>query len=101
MKVFPIEFSIIFFALVLIIFGLSKERYRVLQVTGGLIWMIMGILTLFPGYNLINWTTLTGKVLGFILIGIGFYISVEPAFSRDEQNEYFEQGNKRGGEDDF
>ena len=97
-KIFPLEFSIILFGLILIIFGLSKERYRILQVMGGLIWMVMGILTLFPGYSFINWTTLTGKVLGFILIGMGFYIFIEPSFSRDEQDKHFTQG---GGVDDF
>lgn len=90
-KIFPLEFSIVLFGLILVLFGLSKERYRLLQMMGGVIWIIMGVITLFPGYGLINWTTLTGKVLGFILIGMGFYFFVEPSFSRDEQDEYFTQ----------
>ena len=95
--VFPVEFSIILFALVLIIFGLTKERYRILQIIGGMIWIVIGVITLFPGYNLINWTTLTGKLLGFSLIGLGFYFLIENSFSRDEQDAYFTQ---RGGEND-
>lgn len=92
---FPIQLSFIIFSFFLICIGLIKERFRLFQFTGSILMMIMGILTLYPGYSFINWTTLTGLALGTILIGIGFYFLLEPAFSRDEQEEYFEQ---RGGE---
>ena len=94
-KDFPKEFSVILFGLLLIIFGLSKERYRMLKHIGGILWIIMGVITLYPGYGFINWTTLLGKVLGFILIGGGFYVWLEDSFSRDEQDAYFEQGEEK------
>jgi len=48
---FPKEFSVIFLGFILIMFGLFKERFRLLKHMGSLLLMVMGILTLFPGYN--------------------------------------------------
>ena len=93
---FPIQLSFIIFSFFLICIGLIKERFRLFQFTGSILMMIMGILTLYPGYSFINWTTLTGLALGTILIGIGFYFLLEPAFSRDEQEEHYDQ--RRGEE---
>lgn len=89
---FPSQFTIILFAILLLIIGIFKERFRLLQMVGSMLLIIMGILTLFPGYSFINWTTLMGLALGTILIGTGFYFLLEPAFSREEQEEHFEQG---------
>ena len=94
-QTFPKEFSVILFGLLLIVFGLSKERYRMLKHIGGILWIVMGVLTLYPGYGLINWTTLLGKAVGFILIGGGFYVWLEDSFSRDDQDAYFEQGGEK------
>ena len=94
-KPFPIQFSLIIFSFFLIVVGLVKERFRLFQLAGSIFMMVMGVLTLFPGYSFINWTTLTGLSLGTILIGMGFYFLLEPAFSREEQEEHFEQ---RGGD---
>ncbi len=89
---FPIQLSLIIFSFFLLVFGLVKERFRLFQFVGSILMMVMGVLTLYPGYSFINWTTLTGLALGTVLIGIGFYFLIEPAFSRDEQAEYFGQG---------
>lgn len=88
---FPAQFSIILFSFLLIVVGLVKERFRLFQYMGSILMIIMGVLTLYPGYGFINWTTLTGLSLGIILLGIGFYFLLEPAFSREEQEEYFGQ----------
>ena len=94
---FPIQFSLILFSFLSIGVGLVKERFRFFQYMGSILMMILGVLTLFPGYSFINWTTLTGLSLGTILIGMGFYFLLEPAFSREEQEEHFDQGSEGGG----
>ena len=94
---FPTAFVIIILGIVFVILGFFKERLKLFKHLGSIVLMVMGVLTLFPGYSFINWTTLTGKVMGFSLIALGFYFLIEDAFSRDEQDERFTQ---RGGEDE-
>ena len=77
--------------IILIMFGLLNERYTFLKMMGSFILMVMGVLTLFPGYNNISHTTLFGLVLGSTLIGIGFWFLIEDAFSRTKQQERFGQ----------
>ena len=88
---FPNQFAVILFALILIVFGLTNERYTLLKHMGSLIFMVMGVLTLFPGYNFINHTTLFGLALGSILVGIGFWFFIEDSFSRTAQEGRFNQ----------
>ena len=88
---FPQEFTLIIFGILFIVAGFVKERFRLLQFVGSVLLIVMGMLTLWPGYSFMNWTTLTGLTLGTILIGTGFYFMLEPAFSREKQDEYFEQ----------
>ncbi len=95
---FPTAFVIIILGIVFVILGLFNEKLRLFKHMGAIVLMVMGVITLFPGYSFINWTTLIGKVMGFSLIALGFYFLIEDSFSRDEQDEYFTQ---RGGGDDF
>ena len=94
-SVFPIQFSIILFAFVMIFFGLIKERYRMFKHVGSILLMIMGVLTLYPGYGFINWETLIGKALGFIFIGLGAYFFIEGSFSRKEQDDTYDQETEK------
>lgn len=89
---FPIQLSLIVLAFLLVGVGLTADRLRLMKHAGSILLMIMGVLTLWPGYSFINYSTLTGLALGTVLIGVGFYFLIEDAFSRDEQAEYFEQG---------
>lgn len=93
-QTFPLQFAVIFFAFLLIGSGLVQDRFRLFKYIGSLLLMVMGVLTLYPGYSFINWTTLMGKGIGFSSIGIGFYFLLEDAFSRDEQQDGLE--SKRG-----
>ena len=88
---FPFQFSIIALGFILICIGLMDSKLRLLKHSGSILIIVMGVLTLFPGYSFINWTTLTGKALGFIFIGLGFYFLIEDSFSRDEQEGKFGQ----------
>lgn len=98
---FPIQFVVIILSLILVGVGLIQGRLRMFKHIGSMLMLIMGVITLFPGYSFINWTTLMGKGMGFGLIGLGMFFLIEDAFSRDEQDEHFEQKHKGGGEDDF
>ncbi len=98
-NVFPTEFVIILFSFIFVSLGLFQERLRMFKHIGSILMMIMGVITLFPGYSFINWTTLSGLALGTVLIGLGFYFLVEDSFSREEQDDTFEQDGR--GEDLF
>jgi len=89
--VFPQQFSVIALGIILIMFGLLNPRYNLMKSMGSMFLMVMGILTLFPGYNNISHTSLFGLVLGSILIVMGFWFLIEDAFSRTSQEERFHQ----------
>lgn len=93
-QIFPTQFVIILLGFALIAVSLLNGRLRIFKYMGSIMILIMGVLTLFPGYSFINYTTLLGKVIGFTLIGMGFYFLIEDSFSRDEQTETFEQGEE-------
>lgn len=88
---FPNQFAVILLGFLLIAFGLLDPRYTFMKSMGSLILMVMGVLTLFPGYNFINHTTLFGLVLGSTLFAIGFWFFIEEAFSRAKQEPKFDQ----------
>ena len=102
-EAFPNQFAVILLGFLLIAFGLLNVRYTLLKHTGSIILMVMGVLTLFPGYNFINHTTLFGVALGSILVGIGFWFLIEDSFSRTKQEERFnqDQGQSEVDEEEF
>ena len=87
---FPQQFFFIIFSIVLVVIGLVQEKLRMFKHMGAIFMMIMGIITLFPGYSFINWTTLLGKTIGFTLVGLGFYFLIEDSFSRNKQEDGFD-----------
>ena len=87
----PFQFLVVILGFVLIGVGLIQERLRILKHAGSMLVFIMGVLTLYPGYSFINWTTLMGKALGFIFIGLGGCFFIEDSFSRDKQVDYYDQ----------
>lgn len=92
-QIFPQQFFIIIFTLVLVIIGLTQEKLRMFKHLGSVMMMIMGIITLYPGYSFINYSTLLGKGVGFVLIGLGFYFLIEDSFSRNKQEDGFDSQN--------
>jgi len=91
---FPKQFFIISLGFILIGVGLIKDRFRLLKSGGSIIIFIMGVLTLYPGYSFIDWSTLMGLTIGTICIGLGFYFLIEDNFSRDSQEERYQSINK-------
>lgn len=74
---FPVLFAIIIFGIVMFILDrYIGNRYdtNLFQIFGAVIFIIAGILVLYPGFNYTNATTLDGDALGIILIGIGGFI---------------------------
>ncbi len=89
--VFPQQFSIIALGIILIMFGILNQRYKLLKHMGSIIVMVMGVITLFPGYNNISHTSLFGLAFGSSLIAIGAWFFIEDSFSREEQEQNFHQ----------
>jgi hypothetical protein len=93
-QIFPTQFFPIILGFLMIAFGLFQERLRLFKHVGSLIIMVMGVITLYPGYSFINWSTLMGQTLGAVFIGLGFYFLIEDSFSRELQEEYYSQDNE-------
>lgn len=87
---FPHQFTFIIFALVMVMIGMITDRLRMFKHLGSMFLMVMGVLTLFPGYSFINYSNLLGLSLGSILIGLGFYFLIEDSFSRDKQEDSYD-----------
>jgi len=91
---FPAQYSIIALGFLLIGLGLTQDRMRMFKHIGSIIIMIMGVLTLYPGYSFIDYSTLLGKTLGFSCVGLGFYFLIEDSFSRDRQEDKYQSQNR-------
>lgn len=75
---FPIEYMIILTAMIFLIFGRylgRKFKTDMWDTFAGILFMIAGILTLTEGFNYVDYSTLAGQTLGFILIGIGAVVT--------------------------
>lgn len=72
---FPIEFLMIALALIFLILNRYVPRVfetrDLFNLFAGMLFLIAGILTLYPGFNYFNYTNLQGLGLGIVLIGIG------------------------------
>ena len=90
-NVFPIEFSIFILGFILIATGKFKEDLGFFVTFGGMILMVIGVVTLYPGYSGLNYSTLQGQVVGIGGAGVGFYFMIERFFSRDKQVDHFDQ----------
>lgn len=84
-KTFPIELSITVISLIMILSGSFNDRLSLIKTSGSILLMVMGIITIYPGYSFINYSTLPGLGIGTISIGIGFYFLISDSFSRNKQ----------------
>lgn len=89
-RAFPYQFYVGLLAIAMIVIGAFKERLRIFKHLGSMLMMGIGVITLYPGYSFINYSTLIGQSLGTIFIGLGFYFLIEDSFSRDVQQENYD-----------
>ncbi len=74
---FPIVFGIIIVGLLFLIFATALKKQlntNLFKVFGSVLFIIAGVITLYPGFNYTNYSTLDGLALGLVLIGIGGFI---------------------------
>ena len=93
-RTFPTQFMYVIFSFLMILFGTVNERFRISKYAGSMFLMVIGVITLYPGYSFINYSNLGGQALGVIFIGLGFYFLIEDSFSRKEQAQYFTQDHE-------
>lgn len=86
---FPTQLVIIIIGFALLIFSIRHPDHEIIKIFSAIIIFIMGVITLYPGYSYINWSTLTGLMLGAVCLGTGFYFTLEPFFSRGRQEETY------------
>jgi hypothetical protein len=82
---FPWQFAIFGLGFILIASGKVNRDLSLFQTAGSVIIFLMGIITLYPGYSGINYSTLMGLGLGTIGIAGGGYFMIEGSLSRDKQ----------------
>ncbi len=56
-----------------------------------MIVLIVGVITLWPGYSFINYSNLQGQAIGYSSIAFGLYFLINDSFSRDKQTDKFSQ----------
>lgn len=90
-EIFPQQFVIIILAIFMIFVGMLNDRVSMIKTMGAVILFVMGVITIYPGYSFINYSNLLGLTLGTVFIGMGFYFMINDSFSRDRQQEGFDQ----------
>lgn len=90
-QTFPYQIVIIIIGFILTLIGLYIKEYSIIKNIGSIMMMVMGVVTLYPGYSYINNTTLTGWMIGVITIGLGFFFLMSDYFAEDKQQEYYSQ----------
>ena len=74
---FPSIYFLVLIGLTLLLFNklyIAKLKTNILSILGGMILLISGVITLYPGFNYINYSNLEGLSLGLIFIGIGIAV---------------------------
>lgn len=91
MAVVPIEILILALGYILMMFGASNGRYRVMKYLGSILCMVIGVVILFPGIEGIPGSDLIALALGTISICLGFFFLIEDSFSFDRQVDHYNQ----------
>lgn len=91
LDVLPVQLIILFGGFIIIVIGKLREDLRLFTLLGSMLTIIMGLLTLYPGYEGIDYSTLLGLGLGTVSLGIGFYFLIESSFSREVQVDTYQQ----------
>jgi len=92
-RTFPLQFSVIALAFLIIFASFFDERMKIFRVVGGFLLMGMGVVTLFPGYANLNYSTLQGQIVGYGSVGLGLFFTLMDSLSFDRQVEHFDQAD--------
>lgn len=84
-KSFPNQLVIMIIGFILIFVGKLKDDFTIIQNLGSMISIVMGVITIYPGYNYLNYSTLSGLGIGAVSLGIGFFFLLERNLSRDKE----------------
>lgn len=71
---FPFVYALILLALLFVILNRYVSnlfKLNVFSIFAGTLFLISGVLTLYPGFNYVNWSNLEGMTFGIIFIGVG------------------------------
>ncbi len=88
---FPTQLSVLILGFGLITLSIFSDKLRLFKVVGGIMVMVMGAITLYPGWSNFNYSNIQGQLIGVSSIGLGFYFMVQDALSFDTQVSSFEQ----------
>lgn len=91
LSAFPIQLILILLGVLMIIVGSFNDKLKIIKILGAMFTMIMGVITLYPGWSVFNYSNLQGQSLGFILIGLGFIFMIIDSFSKKEQADTYQQ----------
>lgn len=91
MAVIPIEIVILAIGYILMMFGASNGRFRIMKYLGSILCMVIGVVILYPGIEGIARSSLIALALGTISISLGFYFLIEDSFSHDRQVDHYNQ----------
>ncbi len=89
--VFPIQFAIMIFGVFMGCAGIFAPRLRLMKYLSGILLMVMGVVTIYPGYGYLNYSTLPGYAVGLTAVGLGFYFMIEDSLSFDTQTDHYNQ----------
>ena len=95
-NVLPTQLIVLGLGIIGIVVGKWKQEMNLFKIIGAMIVIVMGVITLYPGYAFLNHTNLAGQAVGFGSIGLGFYFLIDDAFNKSK-----EEGRTEGFETDF
>lgn len=74
---FPVVYFIIIVGLASLFLQYeARGKSKIFLIIGGVLFIVGGIMSLYTGFNYVDYSTLLGKGLGFSLIGLGGYLIV-------------------------
>lgn len=89
----PHQLIILAIGLILIFVGKLREDFAIVQNLGSMIVIIMGVLTIYPGYSFFNYSSLMGLGIGATSLGLGLYFLLERALSREREVKHYDNSD--------
>lgn len=81
---FPVQLTILLIGFIGIGISYLNKRLRLMKIGGAIIAMVIGVLTIYPGYAGLSFDNVLGLLVGFVSIGVGGYYALEDFWTKDE-----------------